>query len=68
MIKKILNVQNVKMLGALILPFAAMVMAKLTPAVLQPASNPVRNDDNLLMPTSPQSTGYFVAHNPINRR
>jgi len=68
MIKKIINVQNVKILGALVLPFAAMVMAKLTPDVLKPALKPIKSGDNLLMPTGPQSTGYFVSHNPITRR
>lgn len=68
MMKKIIDIQNVKVLWSLVVPFAAMVMAKLTPEVLQPASRRVKNDEDLLMPTAPQSTGYFVSHNPFTRR
>ncbi len=68
MIKKVINEQNMSFLGSTLLPLAAMVLATLSLDEPQPVAQPVRNDEKLLMPTSAQSTGYFVSHLPANRR
>jgi hypothetical protein len=68
MIKKIFNSQNVSFLGSVILPLATMVLTTLSLDEPQPVTQPVRNNEKLLMPTSAQSTGYFVLHTPTNRR
>ncbi|MDY6867451.1 MAG: hypothetical protein SVT56_06040 [Chloroflexota bacterium] len=68
MIKKVINEQNVSFFGSVLLPLAAIVLATLSLEKPQPITQPVRNDQQLLMPTSAQSTGYFVSHNQANRR
>ncbi len=68
MIKKVISEQNVSFLGSMLLPLAAMVFTTLSLDEPKPVAQPVRNDDRLLMPTSAQSTGYFILHHPANRR
>jgi hypothetical protein len=69
MFKKNLDLMNVKVLFSSVIPFAGLLATKVIPSGVRavaknsPASNP-----QLMIPTSPQGTGFFISPSDRFRR
>ena len=64
-----LNLQDIKILGAAILPFASLAFTKIISPIFESAAmNAPGMNTQLAVPTSAQGTGYFVNYPDQYRR
>ena len=68
MLKRSLDIQNLQTLAASVIPFAALLIARVVSPIWEAATAyaPGKNA-NLTLPSGPQSTAYLVSY-PQQRR
>ena len=68
MLKKGLEIQNLQTLAASVIPFAALLIARVVSPIWQAVAEYAPGQSaNLTLPSGPQSTAYLVSH-PQQRR